>query len=45
MSKNDINQLRTELFLDVEEEWKKHKKDPILFLEAPTGSGEKVIVQ
>lgn len=40
MSKNDINQLRTELFLDVEEEWKKHKKDPILFLEAPTGSGK-----
>lgn len=38
--KNNINQLRTEIFLEAEENLIKNKKDNIFYLEAPTGSGK-----
>ena len=36
----NINILRTEMFLDAQEQWKKHQNENIFFLEAPTGSGK-----
>lgn len=36
----DINMLRTEMFLDVERELKKHIDQNIFYLEAPTGGGK-----
>lgn len=36
----DINELRSELFLDAEHELKKHLDKNLFFLEAPTGSGK-----
>lgn len=40
LTENNINVLRTELFLDAEKEWKKNKEENIFYLEAPTGSGK-----
>lgn len=39
-NERDINVLRTEMFCDAEEVLKKHKKDTLFYLEAPTGSGK-----
>lgn len=36
----EINNLRTELFLDVEQSWKQKREKSIYYLEAPTGSGK-----
>lgn len=36
----DINQLRSELFLDAERCWQQNHEERIFFLEAPTGSGK-----
>lgn len=37
---SDINQLRTEMFLEVEENLKRNLDAPIYYIEAPTGSGK-----
>jgi len=37
---HDINQLRSELFLEAENCWKRNRDANIFFLEAPTGSGK-----
>lgn len=37
---NDINRLRSEMFLEAEEELLKHMEENIFYLEAPTGSGK-----
>lgn len=37
---NDINRMRSEMFLDAEEALRKNPEDTIYFLEAPTGSGK-----
>lgn len=37
---NDMNALRSEMFLDAERSWKDNQKENIFFLEAPTGSGK-----
>lgn len=39
-TEKNINRLRSELFLDTEEAWKKKKGQRLFFLEAPTGSGK-----
>ena len=37
---DNINILRSELFLDAEQEMKENKEESVFFLEAPTGSGK-----
>lgn len=37
---NEINRLRSDLFLEAEEKLVEHSKESIFFLEAPTGSGK-----
>lgn len=37
---NEMNRLRTEIFLEAEENLKKNKENNIFYLEAPTGSGK-----
>ncbi|MBU3161252.1 CRISPR-associated helicase Cas3' [Clostridium frigoris] len=39
-SKGDINEIRTQLFIDSEEALIQHKEENIFYLEAPTGSGK-----
>jgi len=39
-SKGDINEIRTQLFIDSEEALLNHKDENIFYLEAPTGSGK-----
>lgn len=39
-SKGDINEIRTQLFIDSEEVLMQHKDENIFYLEAPTGSGK-----
>ncbi|MDD3137875.1 MAG: CRISPR-associated helicase Cas3' [Lachnospiraceae bacterium] len=36
----DINQLRTEMLLDVEQSFREHNEENLFYLEAPTGSGK-----
>lgn len=40
LNEENINILRTELFLDAEKELKKHMDQNVFFVEAPTGSGK-----
>lgn len=40
INERKINNLRTELFLDVEGTWKRKSQESIYYLEAPTGSGK-----
>ena len=37
---NEMNELRSHMFLDVEKEYERNPNQPIYFLEAPTGSGK-----
>src|SRR5699024_5818056 len=39
-AEKDINRLRSELFLDIEDVWEREKEHRMFFLEAPTGSGK-----
>lgn len=39
-SEGDINEIRTQLFIDSEEALMNHKEENIFYLEAPTGSGK-----
>ncbi len=39
-SEGDINEIRTQLFIESEEELMNHKDENIFYLEAPTGSGK-----
>lgn len=40
MDLSEMNKLRSELFLEVEKNWRENKDENLFFLEAPTGSGK-----